>query len=390
MGVGALGSMRDAMASDEAVQMLGRKPMRILLWYWGRRGGGAQYTLGLAQALAQRPGVELSLSISAQGELLDRFRGLGVPTHTARTYRDLPGFATGLLRLPGLSAEFVALARQADVVVSAMTHLWTPLVAPALARAGIAFVPVVHDAAPHPGDFAWGWNWRLGRELAAARAAVVLSDQVAAALTVRAPALPLIRARLPALLMAPPQGGARESAPGTLRLLFFGRFRAYKGLDLLRDAFRLLHQSHPGASLRVVGEGDAEACAPGLAALPGVRLERRWVAEDEIPALLAAADAVVLPYREASQSGVVPQALAMGVPVVATPVGGLAEQVRPGAGGVLAEAVTAPALAAALAGLMDPARLAALRREAAGAGAAEADWDAAATTLLTGLARVPR
>jgi hypothetical protein len=39
---------------------------------------------------------------------------------------------------------------------------------------------------------------------------------------------------------------------------------------------------------------------------------------------------------------------------------------------------------------MDPTRLAALRREAAGAGAAEADWDAAATALLTGLEGVLR
>lgn len=366
--------------------------MRILLWYWGRRGGGAQFTLGLAQALAARPGVQLSLSVSAQGELLDRFRVLSVPIHIVDTYRDLTGFATGLLRLPALTQQLASVARPADVVVSGMTHTWTPLVAPSLARSGAAFVPVVHDATPHPGDFAWGWNWRLGRELRAARAAVALSDQVAAALAARAPALPLIRMRLPALLGAAPAGPAPAPAgrKGELRLLFFGRLRTYKGLDLLRDAFRLLHQAYPGASLRVVGEGDAEACAPGLAALPGVRLERRWVAEDEIPTLLAAADAVVLPYREASQSGVVPQALAMGVPVVATPVGGLAEQVRPGAGGVLAEAVSAPALAEALAGLMDPLRLASLRLEAMRAGAAESDWDEAATALLAGLARLPR
>ncbi|MDP3418703.1 glycosyltransferase family 4 protein [Falsiroseomonas sp.] len=364
--------------------------MRILLWYWGRRGGGAQYTLGLAQALAGRPGVELSLSVSAQGEFRDRFRNLSVPTDIVDTYRDLSGFATGLLRLPALTRQLIGRARQADVVVSGMTHVWAPLVAPALARSGAAFVQVVHDATPHPGDFGLAWNWRLGRELGAARAAVALSDQVAVALAARAPALPLIRMPLPALLPAAPAAPPAAAGPGALRLLFFGRLRAYKGLDLLRDAFRLLHQSHPGASLRVVGEGDPEACAPGLAGLPGVRLERRWVAEAEIPTLLAEADAVVLPYREASQSGVAPQALAMGVPVVATPVGGLTEQVRPGAGGVLAAAVTAPALAEALAGLMDPARLAALRQEAARAGAAASDWDAAATALLAGLARVLR
>ncbi|NKC32686.1 glycosyltransferase family 4 protein [Falsiroseomonas selenitidurans] len=361
--------------------------MRILLWYWGRRGGGAQFTLGLAQALAARPDVSLRLSLSAQGELLDTFRKLIVPTDIVDTYSDLAGFAMALPRIPALRHNLMQSANEATVVVSGMTHLWTPLVAPGLARAGHAFVPVVHDATPHPGDFGWAWNWRLGRELDAARAAVALSAPVAQALARRRPALPLIRMELPALLTGP-LPPRRPAPPGALRLLFFGRMRAYKGLDLLRDAFRTLHQAHPGATLRVVGEGDVEACAPGLAALPGVRVESRWVAEDGIPALLAEADALVAPYREASQSGVIPQALAMGVPVVATPVGGLSGQLPPGAGGVLAGAVTAAALAAALARLFEPGVLDRLRQEAKAAGAARCDWAAAADTLLAGLDRV--
>jgi glycosyltransferase involved in cell wall biosynthesis len=361
--------------------------MRILLWYWGRRGGGAQFTLGLARALAARPDVDLRLSLSAQGEMLADFQALHRPVDVVDTYRDLAGFAVGLARLPLLRRRFLTQARQADVVVSGMAHLWTPLVAPGLAGLGPAYVPVVHDAAPHPGDPAWAWDWRLGRELRSARAAVALSGSVATALAARAPGLPLIRMPLPALLAAPARSAAGPAAPGELRLLFFGRLQTYKGLDLLRDAFRILHRAHPGVSLRVVGEGEA---GEGLADLPGVRLERRWVPEAEIPELLAAADAVVLPYREASQSGIVPQALAMGVPVVATPVGGLVEQVRPGQGGVLADAVDPAAFAAALAGLLKPGRLAALRREAASAGAAQGDWDGAAAALVAGLSRILR
>jgi glycosyltransferase involved in cell wall biosynthesis len=362
--------------------------MRILLWYWGRRGGGAQFTLGLARALARRPGIRLSLSVSAQGELLDGFHAVGAPIDIVETYRGLGGFATGLLRVPGLARRLVAQAGAADIVISGMTHVWTPLVAPALARAGVAFVPVVHDAAPHPGDPALFWDWRLQRELGAARAAVALSDPVAATLAARAPALPLIRMALPALLADAPTAAPTVAAGPGPRLLFFGRFRADKGLDLLRDAFRLFQAAHPGATLRVVGEGDAEACAPGLGAVPGVTVESRWVAEAEIPALLAAADAVVLPYREASQSGIAPQALAMGVPLVATPVGGLVAQARPGAGGILAEAVEAGALAAALSRLVEPGALEGLRAEALVAGRAAADWDGETTRLIEGLSRL--
>ena len=161
--------------------------MRILLWYWGRRGGGAQFALGLARALALQPGVAVRLSLSAQLEGIEAFRALGLPLQTVETYRSRASFLAALPRLPARRRALLAAAGEADVVLSAMTHLWTPLIAPALAQAGYAFVPVVHDATPHPGDAGLFWDWRLGRELGAARAAVALSDSVAQALAARAP-----------------------------------------------------------------------------------------------------------------------------------------------------------------------------------------------------------
>jgi glycosyltransferase involved in cell wall biosynthesis len=166
-----------------------------------------------------------------------------------------------------------------------------------------------------------------------------------------------------------------------------GRLRAYKGLDLLRDAWRLLQPRFPKARLLVAGEGDAEALAPGLSALPGVELRPGWLGEAEMARLIAGADAVVLPYREASQSGVAPLAHGFGVPVVATPVGGLAEQLRDGVDGILAGAVTAEALAEAMALLCDPGRRAALARGAREAGRRLNDWDAMAGQLLQALER---
>jgi glycosyltransferase involved in cell wall biosynthesis len=357
---------------------------RILLWYWGRRGYGAQFTLGLAAELAERNDVTVELALSAQGHLNEQLIDLGLPTHTIDTYDDMASFAAALPRIPRAGAGLLAQARQCDVVVSTMTHLWTPFAAPRLARAGIPFVPVVHDAEPHPGDLAFGWSWRLRRELGPARAAVVLSDFVAEALQLRAPSLPLIRATLPALLI----GNVPVSRSiGTGRFLFFGRLRAYKGLDLLRDAFALLHARHPHATLRVVGEGDAEACAPGLSALPGVRVEPRWVPDAEIPALLAAADAVVLPYREASQSAIIPQAFALGVPIVATAVGGLTEQLGDGQGSVIAEDLSPAAFAAAMERMLEPEQAARLQEQAAEAGRAATDWNGTAEAIVAGLRR---
>ncbi len=303
---------------------------RILLWYWGRRGGGAQFSLSLARALAAGG---VTLSVSRQNTLLDAFRTLPVPRQEVTTFDGIAGFVAGFARLPMLATRLRRFAAEhaTPVVLSSMSHPWTPFVARGLARAGLSFVPVIHDAAPHPGDPAVLFGWRLDRELAAARAAVVLSDVVAEAIASRRPDLPLIRVPIGAHL---PNGAA--TATRRSDFLFFGRIRRYKGLDLLRDAWPIVRDAYPGATLRVVGEGSADVCAPGLAALPGVSLEERWVPDAEMADLVASAHALVLPYREASQSGVLPLALASGVPVVATDVGGLAGQLRHGESGLLA------------------------------------------------------
>jgi glycosyltransferase involved in cell wall biosynthesis len=361
--------------------------VRLLLWYWGRRGAGGQLTLALAAALARRGDVAVALSLSAQADLHAQTLALGLPVDTVRTYASTAGFVAGFARVPGLARALVRQARdfRADAVVSVMTHLWTPLVAPALRRAGLRFVPMVHDAEPHPGDAGALWEWRLARELDAADSAIVFSDSVGRGLHRRRPALPLHRLALGALL---PAGAPAPRAPGDGPLFVnLGRMRAYKGIDLLRDAWAIFAPRHPAARLLVAGEGDIEALAPGLSALPGVRVEPRWLSEAEMARLVAGADAVVLPYREASQSGVAPLAHGMGVPVVATPVGGLAEQVHDGVDGVLARDLTPAAVAAALEAVADPARRAALAAGARRTGARLNDWDGMAAALVAALRR---
>jgi glycosyltransferase involved in cell wall biosynthesis len=363
----------------------------MLLWYWGRRGAGGQLTLALAEALQRRPDTMVALSLSAQADLLPDLLRLGLPADAVPTYSSSIGFATGLFRTPALAQRLVAQARalRADVVLSVMTHLWTPLVAPALRRAGVPFVPIVHDAAPHPGDFSLAWSWRLERELDAATAALVLSDAVAAQVKHQRPDLPLGRLALGAHLpdWHVPHCAASRRGNG-VRFLLFGRLRAYKGLDLLRDAWPLVRAQQPDAQLSVVGEGDAETLAPGLSALPGVTVDTRWIVESDIPALMAGADVVVQPYREASQSGVVPLALALGVPVVATPVGGLREQLADGRNGLLASRVDATAIAEAMVRLCDPVLRQNLARGAAEAGVALMDWDRHAEAMLAQLRRL--
>src|SRR5258707_207519 len=101
----------------------------------------------------------------------------------------------------------------------------------------------------------------------------------------------------------PPLGETHPPGP-PLRLLFFGIVRPYKGLDVL---LRALAQAPAHVTLTVAGEfwGDSTEMDNLIAELgvaDRVTLRPGYVPADQIPALFGAADALVMPYREATAS----------------------------------------------------------------------------------------
>lgn len=126
-----------------------------------------------------------------------------------------------------------------------------------------------------------------------------------------------------------------------LRLLFLGYVRRYKGLDICLKAMGLAVRQGLDLELTIAGEfWDGEDDYVRLINVEG--LQRRvtmrpgYVPDAQVCEYLADHHALVAPYRTATQSGLVPVALASGRPVVATHVGGLVEQIEDGINGVLA------------------------------------------------------
>ena len=311
--------------------------MRVLVWQWGRFGVAPRLAALLAEALRSLPHTEALLSLSRGAELL---RSVAAPQCDlpVTTYRGLPGFAcrlaTAPLTIPRLARRIAAL--RPDLAVCAMPGPLDLLMAAALRRLHIPFVVLVHDADIHPGD-GLPLQMHLQRALCRRAAAVgALTAHVGERLRAQGlagtPARPLLALSLPPVDFAvPPRDSASD---GTLRLLSFGRLLPYKGLDLLAEALATLGPC-PGVAVRVVGSGPESTTLAALRRLPGVTVENRWVPEDEIGALLGWSDALVLPYREASQSGVAAAAIAAGRRVLATRVGGLAEQLADAPGIIL-------------------------------------------------------
>lgn len=143
---------------------------------------------------------------------------------------------------------------------------------------------------------------------------------------------------------------AKRSLPrrAKLELLFFGFVRPYKGLDILLEAIHLLKGEDVfltiagewwgnGAKLRrLIEDKDLKG---------KVEVINRYISEQETAEFFSKADVIVLPYRSATGTGIIPLAYHYCKPVIATRVGGLPEVVDDGVSGRLIEPENPYALA---------------------------------------------
>jgi glycosyltransferase involved in cell wall biosynthesis len=169
--------------------------------------------------------------------------------------------------------------------------------------------------------------------------------------------------------------------------LFLGFIRPYKGVDVLLRAIAKLKDID--LHLHIAGE-----CWLGPDALrqqvedlgigDRVTLDLRYLGDEEVSGLLALADALVLPYREASGSGVAALALQYEKPVVATRVGGLIEYVVDGKTGYLVEPEDSDALAAGIRRLLEPTDWSATMASVGH----KASWEGLVDTLMCQLERI--
>jgi len=112
-------------------------------------------------------------------------------------------------------------------------------------------------------------------------------------------------------------------SPGEpLKFLFYGRIVAYKGLTLLLDALTDLD----GIELTIAGAGNIDR-KDETAQRSNIHIINRFIQSDELDGLFLSHHYIVLPYLDASQSGVLSLALAYELPAVLTRSGGLPEQI---------------------------------------------------------------
>lgn len=322
------------------------------------RGGIAAHTERLLEAM-QRQDVETTAV--SYSRLYPRFGFPGTSQfHAAATARAggdaPPPHAHALIDTLGprtwkRAAAFVEQCKPARVVA----QWWHPFTGPALVRilgalpAGSVTV-VCHNVLPHE-------RFPLARRMAAATlacAGLVVCHSRSVALQVRS-LLPRARIEtvpLPALIdvrsfgfgnaasaladgrraWAASRYGIPHEAP---LVLMAGHVRPYKGADVLVEAWKRRRGNGPAARATLVLAGECYLRGPARRRLlsavrsdPSIVFVDRYVDDVELVRLLSICQALVLPYRHASQSGMLALATELGVPCVVSDAGSLGEQAR--------------------------------------------------------------
>lgn len=227
---------------------------------------------------------------------------------------------------------------QPDVIHFQQGHLWFNFCLPRLKRLA-PLVITIHDPKHHAGDAvsAKTPQWVIDYGFRQADHAIVHGQQLVPDVVQRH-GLPADRIHvIPHIAM----GNRRDDdivvdTQTTHDILFFGRIWEYKGLEYLIRAEAILAQRL--SDYRIVIAGEGEDFSKYRAMIQGrdrFLVHNAWVDDDLRARFFRDATIVVLPYIEATQSGVIPVAYAFRKPVVATRVGALPECVEDGITGIL-------------------------------------------------------
>ena len=323
--------------------------MKVLLFYLGRKGGGAKYSLEIAKSLKIN-NLDLHLLVSNQSDLSYSFKKLQLPGLYLNTYSNKVNFIFNTLFIfvkINLIKNYI-INHKITHVYCTMPHLWGFFIGKLLKKLNIPYILTIHDALIHPGDGGIIAQFVLDKDLKNSNSIICLTNEVKNILIKKFNHIKLISVI--------PHGSFNYSLlkpniktiynKNKINLLFFGRLIKYKGLDLLLNAWLKILKQVPNANLYIYGSGILSNKNINFIKIhsSSIFLQNRWINENEIHDIFNNSDLIILPYIEASQSGVIGIAHSFGIPVIVTPLGGLIEQLNSG-GGLIAKDFTADAIA---------------------------------------------
>jgi glycosyltransferase involved in cell wall biosynthesis len=194
-----------------------------------------------------------------------------------------------------------------------MPHIWDLIILHKLRNLPVKVVTMIHDDTAHAGEI-FPPSWFIRKISRSSDAIIFFSQCVKMQLGLENKEQYVCS--LPCLIESASDKQPLIEKKG---LLFIGRIKKYKGISILIDAYRLLPQ--PRENLTIAGFGQIN-----LDLDSDIIFVNRWLENSEIIQMLNECEVLVLPYLEATQSGIIPIAISLNTKIVYSIVGGLSEQ----------------------------------------------------------------
>jgi glycosyltransferase involved in cell wall biosynthesis len=346
----------------------------------------SEYSYRLAASLAKYCDVRLVLNRKDANRQWD-LAAIPVRSPFDTRIRDFSLRRWGAIGIPRSFADIAAF--HPDIIhCHEMPDYYTATLIEMLRPLRKRLVLTVHDAIPHSGGGS-GTNTLeellRGRMRAAADLVTLHGESCIAEFRSASPDFKgSIKSAMHGVLMVPAVHTPMH--PLEKRILFFGRMMSYKGLDVFLDAVDILWKRGVQHRAVVAGRGpEMTRLGHRMAQLPTVEAIDSYISPKETSALFQAATVVALPYKDATQSGVLASAFGNHRPVVASATGGIPDLVEDGINGLLVPPGDAAALAEALERVLTSQILAVdLAQGARSTANGLMNWDNIASDLLLG------
>lgn len=324
-------------------------PRTVLINYTGRKGGGSLDAICTAEGFIEN-NIDVIAIISSYAENLEQWKKLPLKKLVIiRTYTDKISFVfSTLIFFLFKRYEITKLLKDVtiDYIYCPMVTLWTSLINSLFKN--IPTFCVDHDPEPHIGDK----DFRiLERSYKTSDVIFVHTKKFVDFVKnkYKKPCFYIPLGRHDIYKDCPNKKKIIAYDENRQNFLFFGRISQYKGLDVLYEAYQKLESENDNVSLIIAGNGDFTPYSDRYKTLKYCQILNQWIADEELESLFLCSHLIcVLPYVEATQSGVVLVAMDYGIPVIVTRTGGLVEQVEDDKTGLVVSPGNAEELYAAM------------------------------------------
>jgi len=283
-------------------------PKKLAILFWGRRGGG----LELFNQLIRDANLENLDVFASSRPLINQKNGHDEQVSILNVYRWIEA-----------RRNFISQTIRQNVrtVIVVMASPWDIMLGKKLMNSGVDVIRIIHDGKPHPGEMFPSKLWIKWLTKDCSRIftlSAFVADQLVCFYSVDRKKITVTQFPRPAIDLEK----IVEKVPQVKkRVLLIGRGKKYQGQELLEEAWGLIAQEN--IELVIAGKD----FKPNHT-LKNVVYKNWWMTNEEIIEEISSSDLVVFPYLEASQSGTIPICRALGIPILVTPVGGLAGQAK--------------------------------------------------------------